>query len=480
LKETLSGKRLGERSFYGTERMMAMSLADYQDRLMEVIDAVHRWKEGFPPFEGDETLHIDGERFDAVTAELTRRLRDNYPFHHPLYAGQMLKPPHGAAMIAYIAAMMINPNNHALDAGPATAAMEKELIGLFAGKFGFKKHLGHLTSSGTIANFEALFIARELHPSRKVVFSDQAHYTHGRVCHWLRLDCLEIRSTPLGRMDIGHLEETLRRGDVGTVVATLGTTSMGAADELESILELQAKYHFRIHVDAAYGGYFALIPQYRKSLAAYGLISRCDSVVFDPHKQGLQPYGCGAVIFSDPDVGRFYRHDSPYTYFTSDELHLGEISVECSRAGAAAAALWFTVRLFELEYDRGMGPILKKTIDAAGSMAEAIRASDSYELYIEPESNIVIYFPKAASTSSISAMSEKIMSLGMSSKESMLYLAALKIKSGQFSSNHPDIKIDTDSVTVLRSCLMKPEHASWIPAIMESLERLHTECSSSL
>ena len=46
-------------------------------------------------------------------------------------------------------------------------------------------------------------------------------------------------------------------------------------------------------------------------------------MVIDPHKHGLQPYGCGAVIFRDPDVARHYLHDSPYTYFTSDELHLG-------------------------------------------------------------------------------------------------------------------------------------------------------------
>ena len=73
-------------------------------------------------------------------------------------------------------------------------------------------------------------------------------------------------------------------------------------------------------------------------------LAACDSIVVDPHKHGLQPYGCGAVLFRDPAVGRLYLHDSPYTYFTSDELHLGEISLECSRAGAAAAALWLTLR----------------------------------------------------------------------------------------------------------------------------------------
>ena len=75
-----------------------------------------------------------------------------------------------------------------------------------------------------------------------------------------------------------------------------------------------------------------------------------DCIVIDPHKRGLQPYGCGAVFFDDPTVGRFDKHDSPYTDFTSAELHLGEISLECSRAGAAAAAaLWLTLRAVPLE-----------------------------------------------------------------------------------------------------------------------------------
>ncbi len=77
----------------------------------------------------------------------------------------------------------------------------------------------------------------------------------------------------------------------------------------------------------------------------YDATPHADSIVVDPHKHGLQPYGCGCVLFKDPSVGRFYKHDSPYTYFTSAELHLGEISLECSRAGAAAVALWATQRL---------------------------------------------------------------------------------------------------------------------------------------
>ena len=73
----------------------------------------------------------------------------------------MLKPPHPAAVVGYLAAMLVNPNNHALDGGPATARMEREVTAQLAAMFGFGAHLGHLTTSGTIANLEALFVARD-------------------------------------------------------------------------------------------------------------------------------------------------------------------------------------------------------------------------------------------------------------------------------------------------------------------------------
>ena len=121
------------------------------------------------------------------------------------------------------------------------------------------------------------------------------------------------------------LEAELERGDVGTVVVTLGTTAIGAVDPLDEILALRERYGFRVHVDAAYGGYFKLIPDALDEPArrAYAAIAQADSIVIDPHKHGLQPYGCGCVLFRDPAVGRFYKHDSPYTYFTSKQLAPG-------------------------------------------------------------------------------------------------------------------------------------------------------------
>ena len=123
-----------------------------------------------------------GEAERAALDELVERLADTYPYGSARYAGQMLKPPHAVARAAYATAMALNPNNHALDGGPATAAMEREAVADLAAMFGLGEHLGHLSASGTIANLEALWVARELRPDGVILSGANAHYTHERMC----------------------------------------------------------------------------------------------------------------------------------------------------------------------------------------------------------------------------------------------------------------------------------------------------------
>src|SRR5271170_309221 len=97
-----------------------------------------------------------GEVASTILQQVATRLHDNYPYAHPLYAGQMLKPPHPIARAAYALAMSVNPNNHALDGGRASSAMEIEAVSALAKMFHWTEenggHLGHLSSGGTFAN----------------------------------------------------------------------------------------------------------------------------------------------------------------------------------------------------------------------------------------------------------------------------------------------------------------------------------------
>ncbi|HEX8487945.1 MAG TPA: aminotransferase class I/II-fold pyridoxal phosphate-dependent enzyme, partial [Propionibacteriaceae bacterium] len=400
---------------------------------------------------------------------------------HPRYIGQMLKPPHPAAMVAYLTTMLINPNNHALDGGPATAQMEKEVVASLATMFGYDNHLGHLTSSGTIANLEALFIARETHPGLGIAHSTDAHYTHGRMSHLLGIQAHAVATDAVGRMDLDALERLLETRTVGTVVLTAGTTGLGAVDPIDQAVPLCRAHGVRIHVDTAYGGFFSLIADDTAdgvARAPFADIADCDSVVIDPHKHGLQPYGCGAVLFRDPEVQRHYLHDSPYTYFTSDELHLGEISIECSRSGSAAAALWLTLQLLPLTPE-GLGAVLRPGRRAALAFTDAAAASSQLEAYQRPELDIASYFPSATALSEIDRLSGHLLDAGMAAPpEEALFVATYHVQAAAMGARGHRFDADVSTGRILRSVFMKPESEDAVPQLLSDIESLVSSARS--
>jgi tyrosine decarboxylase / aspartate 1-decarboxylase len=399
----------------------------------------------------------------AVLSQVAERMADNYPYFHPLYAGQMLKPPHPLARAAYALAMAINPNNHALDGGRASSRMEVEAVREIAKMFGWTDYLGHLTSGGTFANLEALWIAGQLAPGKRIVASEQAHYTHARISAVLGLPFTSVATDRAGRMDLSALESTLREGDVGTVVVTMGATATGAVDPLHHVLALRGTYPFRIHLDAAYGGYFKLVSNLgEEATRAFACVAQADSIVVDPHKHGLQPYGCGCILFHDPAVGRFYKHDSPYTYFTSHDLHLGEISLECSRAGASAVALWATQQLLPLISDGGFASGLRSSREAAVLLHKKICADGRFLSPFAPELDILVWAVRAATVATSSRLAEQI--FAAAAREN-LHLALAQLPSRFFPSGSWADQHQQNSVTCLRSVLMKPEHLDWLDAI---------------
>lgn len=440
------------------------------DGLPILADALARLEAGFRELPGVETRAGGAGPADIsrVLLEVADRMRDNYPYFHPLYAGQMLKPPHPVARLACALALWVNPNNHALDGGRASSAMEKEAVADLARMLGWDTHLGHLTGGGTMANLEALWVAARRSPG-VVLASEQAHYTHGRISGVLGLPFEAIEVDSRGRMDPTALRRRLEGGGVGTVVATLGTTAVGAVDPLPEVLKLRDTFGFRLHADAAYGGYFGLVDNLDPpARAAFDRLGQADSVVIDPHKHGLQPYGCGCVLFRDPSVGSLYRHDSPYTYFSSAELHLGEISLECSRPGAAAVGLWATQRLLPLVPGGQFAQGLADGRRAALELHAGLDSDPRWLTAFPPELDIVVWLPRGASLTQAAARSRAIFA---AAARDDLHLALAELPTTFFDLATAGIAADRPTVTALRSVLMKPEHLTWIGTIREKLSR---------
>lgn len=448
----------------------------------QVVSAIEELKDSYGPFDVHPSLRSEQNKASDVLKELTDRLENNFPYFHPNYAAQMLKSPHPVAVAAYLATMMINPNNHSIDASPATTEMEREVLKQMAAMFEYpEEFLGHLTWSGTTANLEALWVARELQPSKKIAHSADAHYTHSRMSEVLGTTNVSIPTDSIGRMDMEALETQLKTGQIGTVVATLGTTGLGAVDPLADIIRLAKQYEARVHVDTAYGGFFKLIAENHldsETARHYAALKDADSIVVDPHKHGLQPYGSGAVFFKDLAIGKFYKHDSPYTYFISSDLHFGEIQLECSRAGASAAAIWATLKLFPLT-ETGLGAALIPTREAAMNWYHLLAESDSLQAYQKPELDILTYLPRVSQMSKLDAVShELLVRSAQGPREEQIHLATYVVKPEQLSARGFHLENDVANARILRSVLMKPEQSSWVPKLHSRVEALAKELTN--
>ncbi|HSB54307.1 MAG TPA: aminotransferase class V-fold PLP-dependent enzyme, partial [Gemmatimonadales bacterium] len=365
-------------------------------------------------------------------------------------------------------AMWINPNNHALDGGRASSAMEREAVAELARMVGWETHLGHLAGGGTMANLEALWVAGQLRPGGLVVASSQAHYTHARISGVLGLRFQSVATDARGRMDPEALARILTHEKVAAVVATLGTTATGAVDPLPELLPLRDRYDFRLHVDAAYGGYFRLAANLGpEARAAFDRVAEADSIVIDPHKHGLQPYGCGCILFREPSIGQLYHHDSPATYFSSAELHLGQISLECSRPGAAAVALWATQRLLPPVPGGRFAAMLERSRAAALELHRRLAADHRFIASLNPQLDIVVWAVRAPTASDASRLARRVFA---EAARQNLHLAVAELPADLVDADHA-LDRDQPTVTCLRSVLMKPEHLDWLPDLWGALDR---------
>ncbi|MEY3281991.1 MAG: hypothetical protein RIR86_4, partial [Acidobacteriota bacterium] len=147
--------------------------------------------------------------------------------------------------------------------------------------------------------------------------------------------------------------------------------------------------------------------------------------------------------------------------------HLGEISLECSRAGAAAAALWATLKCFPLRgAGNGLGAILSQTREAAQRWAALIKGSGELELLLDPALDIITFYAvsRPLTTSGISRITHEVFQKLMDDPRHPVYLAKFNAAPGLFQCVQP-LVWDTPSATIFRSVLLKPEHADYVPVL---------------
>ncbi len=221
---------------------------------------------------------------------------------------------------------------------PKAIEMENHLIDFVCdGLIGYTGNYGgNITSGGSQANLTALVAARdkffrhketilidgeeqEVHNlnlndlSKAVVFTTEL--THHCVQKALRIAGLNdfpveqggnifyIQTNAQHKLDTEHLEKAIlecqQMGKIPwMVVASAGTTSLGTVDDFEAIAHISEHHNLWFHIDAAYGGFFTLLPEMQSLLKG---MERADSVVLDAHKSLFFPYGIGMVVVKEKE-----------------------------------------------------------------------------------------------------------------------------------------------------------------------------------
>jgi glutamate/tyrosine decarboxylase-like PLP-dependent enzyme len=243
--------------------------------------------------------------------DLIRRFVD-FPALNPASGGHLGYIPGGGVYFASLGDYMADVTNRyagVFYAGPGAVRMENQLLRWVASVVGYPAATaGNITSGGSIANLIAICTARDARgitsariPTSVIYLTHQAHHSLEKAIRIAGLGECVIRYVPMDpqyRMDASALRMIIQK-DIDNalkpflLIASAGTTDVGAIDPFPALARLARKHDLWFHVDAAYGGFFALTEEGKRKLRG---MEKSDSLVIDPHKGLFLPYGSGVVL----------------------------------------------------------------------------------------------------------------------------------------------------------------------------------------
>jgi aromatic-L-amino-acid decarboxylase len=343
----------------------------------------------------------------ALAEAVERILPQSARVDHPGFMAYIPSAPTWPSVVADFLATGFNVFQGTWQAAAGPTRIELEVVEWFRGWLGLPRGTsGLFTSGGSAANAMAVVTAREAafraagspaEPSAfrpSVVFSDQGHSSLVRAARLAGIHPEGIRVLPTGadlRMDPGALREALAadRASGWTPVlvgASGGATSTGVVDPLAELAAVAREAGVHLHVDAAYGGFAALVPEGARALEGIGL---ADSVTLDPHKWLFQPFECGCLLVREPDsLRQAWRVTPEYLQDTlrgDDEPNPGELGLQLTRS-FRALKVWMSVRALGLDAFR---EAVQRGLDGARLAEARIRSSEVLELVTPASLGIV-------------------------------------------------------------------------------------------
>ncbi len=389
---------------------------DLVDRLADYLETAlaGRTPSVLPWVEPDEQLAATpmfGEEPGSLVKEVAEDLlRRGFHLHHPGTMGHQDGFPMPSAALAGMLTSLMNNDPSVYETGPAVVPIEFRVLRWMSDEIGLPQESeGIITNGGSLGNLTALLAARQslagfdlwsrgqtAGDDLCVLVSEQAHYCVSRAARIMGWGDAGVFKVPVDenlRLDAAALPGVLEQAHAAgrrtiAVVGSACTTATGSYDPLEAIADFCAEHGLWFHVDAAHGGSVVLSKKYRDRAAG---LERADSIVWDCHKMMMMPAVLTAVLFRD---GRrsyeTFRQEATYLFEERPDeewYNPGNRTVECTRPGAAVL-LYTALRVHGVGVFRDY---VTRCFDVARLFADKINAAPEFELFMEPDANIVCF-----------------------------------------------------------------------------------------
>ena len=335
----------------------------------------------------------------ALLEETARLLFEHSLFNgHPRFFGYITAPPAPIGILGDFLASALNPNVGAWTLSPAATEIESQTVRWIAAFIGYAADCGGLlVSGGNMANFVCFLAARAAkagwdvralgvggtsRPKLRVYVSAETHTWIQKAVDIGGLGTESIRWIPTDaqlRMDVAVLRRTIATdraaGDVPClVVGTAGSVSTGVVDPLREIAALCKEHSIWFHVDGAYGGFAAAVPDASDDLRG---LSLADSVAVDPHKWLYAPLEAGCALVRDPEALRAaFAYHPPYYHFEEQATNFVDYGPQNSR-GFRALKVWLALRQVGAA---GYRQMIADDIRLSEAMAAAVQRHPELEL----------------------------------------------------------------------------------------------------
>jgi aromatic-L-amino-acid/L-tryptophan decarboxylase len=359
------------------------------------------------------TLPVEGEPLEELMKDCRKVINASRHNGHPRFFGYVASPSTPVGAFADLIASALNSNLTSWRSSPAATEVERTVVRWLGSMIGYSEDArGLLTSGGSMANLNALFIAHRVkakdETSQKglwntgqpmtVYASDQVHLSIPKAADVLGLGREQVRLVRTDerfRLDVRSLREHLA-SDINNgfrpfcIVASAGTVNTGAVDPLNEIAQVAEEFGLWLHIDGAYGALAALDESKR---ALFAGIERADSVSLDPHKWLYAPVDCGCLLFRDERSVKnvFSGGEADYIKIheqTDDEsFAFWDYGIELSRR-FRALKIWLMLRYYGAAR---VTAAISKDNALAAELTELVGAAEDFELLAPTELSICCF-----------------------------------------------------------------------------------------